>query len=79
MTSFLCPDHQFKPLSRILSPESVFPVLTQSLSFHHHTLPVYWVCKPESRCDVNLPSPNHCTEEPKFTVCILQLILKRGS
>ncbi|MEQ2312823.1 hypothetical protein AMECASPLE_035181 [Ameca splendens] len=54
------------PLPRILSPESVFPALTQFLPFDHHTLPVHWVCKPESPLDVILLSPNLRTEEALF-------------
>ncbi|MED6266050.1 hypothetical protein CHARACLAT_031650, partial [Characodon lateralis] len=54
-----------------------FPALTQFLSLDHRSLPVHWVCKPGSPCDIILLSPNHCTEELKFTFRILPWILKR--
>ncbi|MEQ2249445.1 hypothetical protein ILYODFUR_029354, partial [Ilyodon furcidens] len=55
---------------------SFFPALTQFLSLDHRSLSVHWVCKPGSPCDIILLSPNHCTEELKFTFRILPWILK---
>ncbi|MED6252879.1 hypothetical protein ATANTOWER_018605 [Ataeniobius toweri] len=76
-TLFLPPDYRPLPNPRIPWHESVFPALTQFLSLDHHSLPVHWVCKPGSPCDIILLSPNHCTEELKFTFRILPRILKR--
>ncbi|MED6248715.1 hypothetical protein ATANTOWER_003972, partial [Ataeniobius toweri] len=39
----------------------------------------HWEYKPESLFDVVLLSPDHHTEEPKFSLLIPQRILKRGS
>ncbi|MEQ2267431.1 hypothetical protein XENORESO_005916 [Xenotaenia resolanae] len=77
MISFLCPDQRFKPLPRILTPDSASPALTQFMSPNHRTLPVYWAWKPENMCDVVLLSAVHHSEEPKFSFLILPWILKR--
>ncbi|MEQ2284014.1 hypothetical protein AMECASPLE_017321 [Ameca splendens] len=41
------------------------------------SLPLHWVYKPESPCDVILLSPNSRTEELKFISSVLQRILRR--
>ncbi|MED6243797.1 hypothetical protein ATANTOWER_027048 [Ataeniobius toweri] len=70
-----------KPLPRILSPESVFPALTQFLSSDHRTLPTHWVFKADNPylCDVNLLSQENHVEELKISVLDLPWILRRGS
>ncbi|MED6248550.1 hypothetical protein ATANTOWER_001845 [Ataeniobius toweri] len=72
-------DYRSLPLPWILSPKSASLALTVFLPPDHWTLPVHWVYQPESPCDIILLSPNHLTEEPKFTFRILPWILKRGS
>ncbi|MED6245511.1 hypothetical protein ATANTOWER_004164 [Ataeniobius toweri] len=79
MTSFLCSDKRFKPLPRILSPDSASPALTKFLSPDHLTLPIHWACKPENPCDIVLLSEVHPSEAPKFSFLILPWILRRGS
>ncbi|MEQ2300984.1 hypothetical protein AMECASPLE_031406 [Ameca splendens] len=65
-------------LLRILSPESVFPALTQFLSSDHRTLPIHCVCKPATTflCNVNLLSPDNHAEEPKINFLFPQRILR---
>ncbi|MEQ2240373.1 hypothetical protein ILYODFUR_014223 [Ilyodon furcidens] len=77
MTSLLCPDPRFKPLPRILLPDSVLPALILFLSPDHRLLLSHWVCKPDSQCDVALLPPDDHTEEPKLSFLIILGILKR--
>ncbi|MEQ2310517.1 hypothetical protein AMECASPLE_009783 [Ameca splendens] len=79
MILLLCPDQRFKPLPWILSPDFASQALTHLLLPDYRTLLTHWEYKPESLCDVVLLSPDHHTEELKFSSLIPQWILKRGS